>query len=99
MISLTKRLRKVMEEGNLTIADLSRWLDRPSPTVRSWTRGTTTRGAAGDIETVLTRLKLIEKRIRLRKGLPVPRFRSEGRMSAPRLRIAYLNKLMARKRI
>jgi hypothetical protein len=31
-----QRLRRCRERGNLTVADFSRWFDRPYATVRSW---------------------------------------------------------------
>lgn len=98
MKALDKRLQNAMRDGNLSIADLSRWLGRSFATVRGWTRGTMMHGAPDDEAIVLERLKLIERRIRLKKGLPVPQF-VDGKMRAPTQRIAYLNKLMARKKL
>lgn len=97
-MNITKRLQRVMLEGNLSISDLARWFGRPFATVRGWTRGRDMNGPEGNRVLVLERLKLIERRIRLRAGLPVPQF-PPGKMGAPSLRIAYLNKLMAKKRL
>lgn len=97
-MNITKRLQNVMRDGNLTISDLARWFGRPFATVRGWVRGRDMNGAEGDRALVMERLKLIERRIRERAGLPVPQF-PPGKMGAPSLRIAYLNKLMARKKL
>ena len=35
-MTFQERLRRCVERGNLTVADLARWFDRPYPTVRSW---------------------------------------------------------------
>ena len=97
-MNITKRLQNVMRDGNLSISDLARWLGRSFSTVRGWTRGHGMSGTEGDRALVLERLKLIERRIRERAGLPVPHF-PPGKTGAPSLRIAYLNKLMARKKL
>lgn len=89
---LTERLKRVMADGNLRVADLARWFNRAYPTVRSWTRGHEMNGPEQDNLLVIERLKLIEKRIRRNRGLPVPRLDATAR-------IAYLNRLMARKRL
>jgi hypothetical protein len=35
-MTFQRRLRACVEGGNLTVADLARWFDRPYPTVRCW---------------------------------------------------------------
>lgn len=98
-MNITKRLQNAMREGNLSVSDLSRWLGRSYATVRGWTRGTDMSGTEGDQAVVLDRLKLIERRIKTGAGLPVPQFKNGGRMRAPTMRLAYLNQLMARKKL
>ena len=98
-MNITKRLNNVMREGNLTLSDMARWLDRPFATIRGWKRGRGMNGGTQDQEVIIERLKLIEKRIRLRRGLPVPQFEQQGKIRVPTLRIIYLNKLMARKKM
>jgi len=98
-MNITKRLNKVMVEGNLTIIDLARWFNRPFATVRGWIRGRDMRASPQDAGLVIERLKVIERRIRKRAGLPVPQFEPNGKMRADSMRIAYLNKLMARKKL
>lgn len=36
MVSFQGRLKKCMRNGNLRVADLARWFDRPYTTVREW---------------------------------------------------------------
>lgn len=72
-LTFQERLRRVMLGGNLTVADLARWFDRPDPTVRGWARGENPRGAQLDIAYTEARLAQIETRIKNRQGLPVPR--------------------------
>lgn len=98
-MNISKRLNKVMLEGNLNIIDLARWFNRPFATVRGWVRGREMRASPQDGGLVIERLKLIERRIRKRAGLPVPQFTTNGKMRADSQRIAYLNRLMARKKL
>jgi len=35
-MTFQQRLQRCRERGNLTVADLARWFDRPYATVRSW---------------------------------------------------------------
>jgi hypothetical protein len=67
------RLRRAMRDGNLTVADLARWLDRPHATVRCWTRGTVPSGAPLDVEHAHEMLGLLERMIDRRLGFPLPR--------------------------
>lgn len=98
-MNITKRLNRVMTEGNLYIIDLARWFNKPFATVRGWVQGRDMRLPALDEALVIERLKLIERRVRKRAGLPVPEFAGDDKMRAPSKRIAYLNKLMARKKL
>lgn len=36
MTSFQQRLQRCRDRGNLTVADLGRWFDRPYATVRTW---------------------------------------------------------------
>lgn len=71
-MKINTRLQAAMQHGNLTIADLARWFERPHPTVRGWVHGTGVGGPPLDVQAVLDRLGHIEVRIKKRKGLPVP---------------------------
>lgn len=105
-MNISKRLNKVMVEGNLTMIDLARWFNKPFATVRGWVRTQPGRKTGRDMrlppqeqERVIEILKLIEKRIRRNAGLPVPQFTPNSKMRADSQRIAYLNKLMAKARM
>lgn len=98
-MNISKRLQRVMSEGNLTISDLARWFNRPFATVRGWTRGHGMNGPVGDQARVIECLRAIERRIKLRAGLPVPQFPARGKPGEPNPRMIYLNKLMARKKL
>ena len=73
MSDLATRLRRAQRAGNLTVADLARWLDRPDPTVRGWLNGTGVGGPPLDREHVDAMLGLLEALIARKKGFPVPR--------------------------
>ena len=87
-VALDERLRRLLNQGNLTVADLARWLERPHPTVRGWVLGGRLGGPALDTAFILARIKLLEDRLKKKRGLPVPR------MSARR-RIVYMEGLRA----
>jgi hypothetical protein len=82
--SVSERLNRLLTEGNLTLADLARWFDRPYPTVRGWLQGGDVGGAPLDTAWVLAQLKCLEKK--MGKGLPVPRLSMAERA-------AYMEKL------
>lgn len=87
MATFAQRLQAVMRDGNLTGADLARWLGRADPTVRAWLSGKNVmRGPEQDAMEVERLLKTLETAIRQGKVLPVPR------LSAPD-RIEYLSNL------
>ncbi len=86
---LKERLLLVLAAGNLTVMDLARWLDRPHPTVRQWTKGTAMSGPPQDNQAVLHMLYRLEMAVQYKKGFPVPRLR-------PRDRRAYLAKVRKR---
>ena len=84
------RLQAVMRDGNLTGADLARWLDRPDPTVRCWISGThELSGAQLDVAYVEAQVGKLERLLRKKVGLPVPRL-------TPSARIKYLTGLKSR---
>lgn len=60
-VKLSARLKRVMLTGSLTVADLSHWLNRPYPTVRTWVSGE--RAPVGD-----TVAALVYKRVALLEG-------------------------------
>jgi hypothetical protein len=83
------RLRKCMDRGNLTVADLARWFDRPHPTMRSWVEnGVEPAGGPLDAAMAQATLDKLEKMIAKNSKFPVPRL-------SPQKRIAYLKELRA----
>ena len=84
-----QRLNRLLADGNLTVADLARWLERPHPTVRGWVMGGNLGGAGMDAAYVIAEITRLEKLIKKKRGLPVPR------MSA-RKRMAYMSELRRR---
>jgi hypothetical protein len=87
--TLQDRLIWAQQNGNLTMMDLARWLERSHATVRQWVKGVQLGGAPQDNETVNFLLTRLEVAIRYKKGFPVPRLR-------PRDRRAYLLKVRSR---
>lgn len=85
--TLKERLERIRREGNLTVADLSRWFSVPYPTMRCWTRGTIPAGGLGDRENLETVVSNLERKIAKGRGFPVPRL-------PPPERIAYLEKVL-----
>ena len=83
------RLNAVMQAGNLRVADLARWFDRPDPTVRGWVHGTALGGAPLDAAYVTAMLVKLEKLVKKNRQLPVPTM-------SPSKRIAYLKELKER---
>ena len=76
-----------MRDGNLTGADLARWFDRPDPTVRGWISGVhALSGAQLDVAFVEAQLDKLERFLKKKQGLPVPRL-------TPAKRIEHLAKL------
>ncbi len=84
--SFSTRLQRLLDHGNLTVADLARWLERPHPTVRGWVMGGNLGGPTLDAAYVIAEVVRLEKLIKHKRGLPVPR------MSA-RKRRAYMTEL------
>jgi hypothetical protein len=78
------RLRVVLKKGNLRVADLARWFEKPHATVSEWVRNNRQpTGAPGDLEFIFELLEAIEKLIEQKRGFPVPRL-------PPSKRIAYM---------
>ncbi len=72
MTDLQKKLRWILTEGNLTIADLARWLDRPHATVTNWMRGGNIRLAPFDADKTWKTLNDLQSRISQKDGFPIP---------------------------
>ena len=81
MKPLQQRLKAVMQDGNLTVADLARWFGRPDPTVRGWvSNGGSPGGGPIDIKEVEVLLSSLEKLIKSSKALPLPRLSPSERI-------------------
>lgn len=77
-----ERLRRCLDQGNLRIADLARWLERPNATVSTWVnKGRLPSGPAMEMAWLEARLKTLEKRIKTRDGFPVPRMSLSDRVA------------------
>jgi hypothetical protein len=88
-MTFQSRLQKCQQNGNLTVADLARWFDRPHPTMRSWVEQGVEPGAGPmDAAMAWATLDKLEKLIAKNSKFPVPRL-------SPRKRIAYLKELRA----
>ena len=86
-MTIQRRLQVCMKRGNLRVADLARWFDRPHPTVRGWAlKGTRPGGGPHDVEHVTQLLGLLETLIKKRKGFPLPRL-------SPRARKSYITEM------
>lgn len=78
------RLRAAQKRGNLRVADLARWFERPHATVNEWVRhARQPTGAPNDLEFVHKALDALEKMIEQKRGFPIPRL-------SPGKRIEYL---------
>lgn len=70
-MDFSAELKHVMQEGDLTIADLHHWFNRPRPTVRTWVKlDHAPRGPAGAL--AWERLRLLQHAVRY-GVLPVSR--------------------------
>lgn len=86
-MNLADRLNRLLARGNLSIADLARWLDRPHGTVSVWVhgRGQPAKGIGGsggtaeDREHVMREIKRLESL--MGKGLPVPYLSRDERLA------------------
>jgi hypothetical protein len=77
--AFANRLKRVMQGGNLTVADLARWLDRSHATVRCWVNGTQPTGPPLDVEHAHQMLGLLEKMVAGKLGFPLPRMSAGAR--------------------
>lgn len=70
-----------MKVGNLRVADLARWFDRPHPTVSTWVKqGRQPSGGPTDVEHFHALLDLLEQLVKKNKGFPVPRLSPGARI-------------------
>lgn len=82
-----QRLAVCQQDGNLTVADLARWFDRPYPTLRSWVEnGIEPGGGPVDKAHAATMLDTLETLVKNKKGFPIPRL-------PPSERIEHLQKI------
>lgn len=71
MLTVQARLRRAMQTGSLTVADLSTWFARDYHTVHGWVeKGRQPWGPNGDQSLQL--LGLLEQAIKQKRGFPVP---------------------------
>lgn len=80
-MTFSERLQDLLDAGNLTVADLARWLERPHPTVRGWVLGGNLGGPAMDAAYVIAEISRLEKLIKKKRGLPVPRMSARKRIT------------------
>lgn len=83
MNTFQERLEHAMAVGNLTVADLARWFEVPYQTVRGWTKdGHEPSGGPIDCAFVYAKTAKLERAIRKKDGLPLPRLTGESRRIA-----------------
>lgn len=81
------RLRTVIKKGNLRVADLARWFERPHATVSEWVKNARQPTAAPhDLEFIESSLAALENLIAQKRGFPVPRM-------SPKQRVAHLDSI------
>lgn len=85
-LTFQERLRRVLADGGLRVADLARWLDRDHSTVSDWTKGAMPTGAPDSLHDLVNRLAQLEIVI-LERKLPLPSCVAKDR------RLRYLAKL------
>ncbi len=69
-----QRLAACQRDGNLTVADLARWFERPYPTLRSWVEnGIEPGGGPIDKQHAANLLGKLESLVKNKKGFPIPR--------------------------
>ena len=71
MTDFTKRLRWCIKHGDMTVADLHHWFERPRSTVRTWVLHARIPGGPAAAKACLL-LDLLEGRIKKRRGFPIP---------------------------
>lgn len=88
-MTFQQRLKKVMAGGNLRVADLARWFERPHATVRSWVNdGYQPAGGPMDRDNILRQLSALELLVAKKYRFPVPRL-------SPKERIEYMGTIRA----
>lgn len=76
------RLKAVLRDGNLRVADLARWFDVPHPTVRGWVvDGWNPGGGPRDQAYIYRMLDVLELCINQKRGFPIPRLSPRGRIA------------------
>lgn len=79
MIDLSTRLRRARDAANMTTADLARWFGRPYPTVNGWLNGGQVGLAPLDSAIIEAQLFELEKRLKHRRGFPIPPMKRQDR--------------------
>lgn len=80
--SFGERLKAVLRDGNLRVADLARWFDVPHPTVRGWVvDGWDPGGGPQDRAYIHRMLDALELRIAQKRGFPLPRMSPDRRIA------------------
>ena len=80
-MTFQERLQRLLHHGNLTIADLARWLDRPHPTVSGWVKFGKEPGSGPlDAAMVYAQVAALEKLLKKKRGLPIPRLSPQARI-------------------
>ena len=81
----SERLRVVQKRGNLRVADLARWFEKPHATVSEWAKnGRQPTAAPGDLAFIEESLTKLENLVAQKRGFPVPRM-------SPSQRIAHMD--------
>ena len=76
--TFTQRLQWCIKHGDMTIADVHHWFERPRATVRTWVLdGREARTTPSNY--IEKRLADLEEKIRARKGFPIPASLSPGK--------------------
>lgn len=79
MITFDQRLKRILRDGNLRVADLGRWYDRRHSTVSGWLAGSAVTGAPLDVEQVYKQTDALEAAIKARE-LPLPKMPAARRL-------------------
>lgn len=70
--TFSQRIERAIASGDLIVADLHHWFERPYPTVRLWRFGGTRKPPGPRGALAEARLKLLETAIVRKQGFPVP---------------------------
>lgn len=66
-------LTKAMRDGNMTVADVSRWFGVPYQTARGWALGAEPRGGLLAVKALHVALARLGRLVQGKKGFPLPR--------------------------